>query len=292
MPRMPAQAYSKRAVLNKFTDAESENLLAFVKVNRSLWDTKSKEYIDTKSKVDIWNAIAQLIGESKTGDDCKNQYNNLRSTFQKKWKIVKTKPSGSEADKAKKWHFWDQMQFLGDVFTMAETSDSAGIEPCPQDVPDIEGDQRIAEEEEEDAGLMLESADATVPCDPGDISESPNTPSTSSSGSATKTAYHCTPGKKRKREGYDQLIKQLSESQRRDDELAAETSNVLKSFFAEQGTHGKKFLTTEELFCDFVLSTLNSTTAEQKERIKKGIQNVIARELLNNESSIERTEIE
>ncbi|XP_055327813.1 baculoviral IAP repeat-containing protein 2-like isoform X1 [Paramacrobiotus metropolitanus] len=101
--------------------------------------------------------------------------------------------------------------------------------------------------------------------------------------------YNCTPRKKRKREGYDQLIKQLSESQRRDDELAAETSNVLKSFFGEQSTQGKKISTTEELFCDFVLSTLNSTTAEQKERIKKGIQNVIAKELLNNESSTERT---
>ncbi|XP_055327815.1 uncharacterized protein LOC129581019 isoform X2 [Paramacrobiotus metropolitanus] len=164
MPRVSAQPNSKGAVLNKFTDAESENLLAFVKVNRSLWDTKLKEYIDTKSKVDVWNAIAQLIGE-----------------------------------------------------------------------------------------------------------------------------YNCTPRKKRKREGYDQLIKQLSESQRRDDELAAETSNVLKSFFGEQSTQGKKISTTEELFCDFVLSTLNSTTAEQKERIKKGIQNVIAKELLNNESSTERT---
>ncbi|GFR64357.1 hypothetical protein ElyMa_003630000 [Elysia marginata] len=109
----------------KFSHKVYEKLINLVKERPALYDCQLSEYTDAQLRKNLWENIADELGEhDMNGDDWKKIWRNKRDQFLKKYRDTMNSKSGLVAKAIHRGPFFEQMLFLSDFISPSSKSSS------------------------------------------------------------------------------------------------------------------------------------------------------------------------
>nr|CAH7719377.1 unnamed protein product [Callosobruchus chinensis] len=200
----------------------TERLIEKVKEYPILYDLGHEDYKNVRKKDKIWDEIGTKLNED--GEQLKKKWKNLRDSFAKHLKSLKTKTGQSAVKNTyKKWQWAEQMQHFRPFLIFATTSTNIEyIDNSPitseSENTQTEVQSSLLEEHETTQSVLNEESEPTKQIEPKNKKKKKEKQNIDEEGSSVKTVLEYIENKKESRkdpidlifEGYAQMLKQFS----------------------------------------------------------------------------------